>query len=72
MKKPFLILRGGKYTALRSFACLLALTLLLACSVRLYRSRTEGQGSMEVFADETRPEQRPQGLYALLQQLLED
>lgn len=72
MRKPFLIFRMGKRTALKSCGLLLVCALLLVFSVRLYRSQTEEQGSMEVFAGEDREESRPQGLYALAERLFGD
>lgn len=72
MRKPFLIFRAGERTTLKCCALLLVCTLLLVFSVRLYRSQTEEQGSVEVFAGETREKSRPQGVYALLEQLFGD
>lgn len=71
MRKPLLIFRAGNCTARKYVAFLLVLALLLACSARLYRSRTE-QGSVEVFAGEERTPEPPQGLYALLEQWIGD
>lgn len=72
MKMPVFIFRAGDCTARKHVAFLLVLALLLACSVRLYRMHTQEQDSMEVFADGERAPVSPQGLYALLEQLLED
>lgn len=72
MNKPFLIFRTGNRSALKRFAFLLVCALLLTLAVRLFRLQTEEQGSMEVFAGEERSSGRAQGLYALLEQLLED
>ena len=72
MRKPFVIFRAGERTALKCCALLLVCALLFTFSVRLYRSQTEERESMEVFAGEDRTEPRPQGLYALMEQLFED
>ena len=67
-----MIFRIGNRSALKSCALLLVCVLLLALSVGLYRFQKEAQGSAEVFAGEDSPKGRPQGLYALLEQLFED
>ena len=72
MKKPFVILRAGNRNALKSCALLLICAMLLTISVGLYRLQREEQGSMEVFAGEDAAQTRPQGLYALLEQLFGD
>lgn len=72
MRKPFVIFRAGSRTALKRCALLLVCALLLTLSARLYRLQREGQGSMEVFAGEDAADPRPQGLYALLEQLFGD
>ena len=72
LRKPILIFRKGKRTTLKSCVLLLVCALLLALSVELYCSKTEKQGSMEVFAGADREEPRPQGFYALLGQLFGD
>ena len=72
MRKPFLIFRAGECTALKCCALLLVCALFLTLSFRLYRRRTEEQGSVEVFAGEDRADARPQGVYALLDRLLGD
>ena len=72
MRKPFLIFRAGERTTLKCCVLLLVCTLLLVFSVRLCRSQTEEQESVEVFAGETCEKSRPQGVYALLEQLFGD
>ena len=67
-----MILRTGNRSALKGCALLLVCALLLALSVGLYRMQREEQGSMEVFAGEDAARPRPQGLYALLEQLFGD
>ena len=70
MKMPVLIFRAGKRSAVRNFACLLVLALLLTFSVRLYRTHAQEQESMEVFAGGEGIPAKPQGLYALLGKLI--
>lgn len=64
--------RTGDRTALKCCALLLVCAMLLALAVGLFRLQREEQGSMEVFAGEDAANPRPQGLYALLEQLFGD
>lgn len=70
MKKPVFVFRAGTRGTVRNFAFLLVLALLIVFSVRLYRIHAEEQESMEVFAGGQRVPDAPQGLYALLEQLI--